>query len=243
MQEAYREDLAFIHNDGFGWLARAAAPVLLHELRRGGFSNGLVVDLGCGGGILSELIAARGFDVLGIDLSRSMIEMARSRVPQGKFRVGSILNAELPQCVGVAAVGEVINYLFDESNSKSAQSRLFRRILDALVPGGTLLLDAAGPGRVPNRCLRQHFEGDGWAVLVQAEEEARQKLLTRRIISFRKVGELYRRDEEIHRLRLLPRAELAGRLRKIGFRVRTIREYGTLQLPPGLSAFIARKVP
>src|SRR5688572_7386388 len=113
MEEAYRDDLAYIHDAGFGGFARGAGALLLGELSRRGLDGGLVIDPGCGSGILSEQVPARGFDVLGIDLSAAFVELARRRVPGGRFRVESLLTAELPPCVAVAAVGECVNYLFD----------------------------------------------------------------------------------------------------------------------------------
>ena len=51
---AYREDLAYIHDVGHGGLARIAAQRLMEELRSAGFHKGTVVDLGCGSGILAH---------------------------------------------------------------------------------------------------------------------------------------------------------------------------------------------
>ena len=48
MADAYREDLAHIHDAGFGALARSAAAVLVEALHQQGKHEGLVVDLGCG---------------------------------------------------------------------------------------------------------------------------------------------------------------------------------------------------
>src|ERR1700679_2045047 len=106
MPDAYRDDLAYIHDAGFGGYAQAAAPVLVDKLHRSGIMYGLVIDLGCGSGILSQAMFRAGYDVLGIDISPSMIALARSRVPQGQFRVGSLLTAEFPRSVAIAAVGE-----------------------------------------------------------------------------------------------------------------------------------------
>jgi 2-polyprenyl-3-methyl-5-hydroxy-6-metoxy-1,4-benzoquinol methylase len=83
MSHAYREDLSWIHDLGFGDLARHAAELLLQTLAAEGFREGLVVDLGCGTGILAEAVSNAGYDVLGVDLSPAMIEMARRRVPEG----------------------------------------------------------------------------------------------------------------------------------------------------------------
>jgi SAM-dependent methyltransferase len=242
MTDAYRDDLAYIHDAGFGGMARAAGPVLVEALRRRGFSGGLVVDLGCGSGIVSGVVAEAGYDVLGIDLSPAMIALAGEHVPGGTFRVASVISTELPRCIAVAAVGEVFNYLFDPENNASSLSKLLRRIHSALAPGGLLLFDVAGPGRVPGQGPRRIFaEGDDWAVLATLEEDAHSRILTRSITSFRQVGELYRRDREVHRQRLIPPGEVTNQLRKIGFRVRILRRYGALPLPPGLTGFLARK--
>src|SRR5262249_979672 len=150
------------------------------------------IDLGCGSGILSEQLSVGGFDVLGIDISAAMIAIARRRVPRGDFRVESMLMAELPRCVAVAAVGECLNYLFDERHSPDGVRLVLGRAFAALEPGGLLLFDVAGPGRVAGGTSKSYFEAGDWVVLVAAEEDPEQKLLTRRITSFRKVGEVYR---------------------------------------------------
>jgi SAM-dependent methyltransferase len=240
--DAYRADLAYIHDAGFGGMARAAGPVLVAALRRGGFPAGLVVDLGCGSGVVSRAVAEAGYDVLGIDISPAMIALARAHLPGGTFRVASVLSTEIPHCIAVAAVGEVFNYLFDSENCAASFSQLLRRIHSALAPGGLLLFDVAGPGRVPGRGPRRGFAvGDDWAVLVTTEEDARSRILTRSITTFRQVGDLYRRDREVHRQRLIPPAELAQELRAIGYRVRVVRGHGSERFPPGLTGFLARK--
>jgi SAM-dependent methyltransferase len=242
MAQNYGDDLAYIHDAGFGDLARNAAPFLEDALHRRGIHNGLVIDLGCGSGLLARGLSESGFDVLGIDISAAMIAMARVRVPDGRFLMGSLVRAELPSCVAVAAVGEGFNYLFDRANTKQGLSRLLRRIYKALGPKGLLIFDVAEPGRVPGRGPRRAYaQGEDWAVLVTAEEDRRRGLLTRRITSFRRVGELYRRDQETHRLRLLRRSEVASELRGLGFQVRVLRGYGPSRFVPGHVGFLASK--
>jgi SAM-dependent methyltransferase len=244
----YRDDLATIHDQGFGALAEHAAHLLVGELRRRDVTNGLVLDLGCGSGILAERVVAAGYAVLGVDLSAPLITLARRRVPSAEFVVASLLDVELPPCVAVTAVGECLNYLFDPGNTARARRGLLRRIRRALLPGGVLLFDAAGPGRVPGAggraSLRTHATGDGWAVLMIAEEDRRRRLLQRHITSFRRVegdaaGGLWRREEEVHRLRLLPPAEVLAELRRAGFRTRPLRGYRSLRFPPGLTGYLA----
>jgi SAM-dependent methyltransferase len=243
MTDAYHADLAAIHDAGYGHFARAAGPVLLGELRRRGVRDGLVIDLGCGSGILAAELTAAGYDVLGFDLSPAMIALARKRAPKARFRRQSLWAAELPPCVAVTAVGECFNFLFDDANTDAALGRLFARTYDALRPGGLFLCDTAEPGRVPGPGPQRAFrEEQDWAVLVTSEEDRERGLLTRQITSFRRVGQLYRRDHEVHRLRLRRAADLAKRLRGLGFRVRALRGYGALRFPPGYVGLLGWKL-
>jgi SAM-dependent methyltransferase len=242
MTAGYGIDLAYIHDSGFGSFARGAAPVLLDALKRTGLERGLVIDVGCGSGILAKKVRDAGYDVLGIDISRAMIALAWELVPDGQFCQESMLSAKLSSCVAIAAVGECINYTFDRGNTKQGLGKLFRRFHQALLPGGVLLLDMAEPGRVPGNGLRRTCsEGKDWALLYSAKEDAEHQFLTRRITSFRKVGEFYRRKEEVHRLRLFERSQVAAQLRDVGFHVRFLRGYGPLTFPPGYVGFLARK--
>ena len=241
MHDAYREDLAYIHDVGFGGFARAAAPVLLDAFSRAEISCGLVVDLGCGSGILSRAASDSGYDVLGIDISRAMVALAAKSVPLGSFRGGSLLTAKLPRCIAVTAVGECFNYLFDAGNTKANLARLFRRIYSALEPGGLFLFDVAVPGRVRGGSQRLFAEGEDWAVLVSTVEDRKRGILTRTITTFRQVGELYRRDHEVHVQRLLSGPTLADQLRNVGFKVRILRGYGQLRFGRGHVGFLARR--
>lgn len=240
MTKAYRDDLAYIHDVGFGDFARNSAPGLLEILRQTGITSGLVIDLGCGSGLWARELDAAGYDVLGIDISPAMIDLARRRVPQGEFRVASLLKAKLPQCDAVTSLGECFNYLFDKSSSVSELRRLFRRVYAALKPGGLLIFDIAEPGRGKGP-RQKHRSGDDWAVLLEVNEDARTNRLARRITSFRKVGEIYTRDEEVHELQLYKRSEIAKELRDVGFRVRTVRAYGAQPMIEGCVGFVASK--
>jgi SAM-dependent methyltransferase len=236
----YGEDIAYIHDVGHAEFALRSAPGILEILDRNGIGDGLVVDLGCGSGLWARELVDAGYRVVGIDISEAMIELSRKKVPEAEFRVGSLFDAEIPPCGAVTAVSEVLNYLFDEEPGGLAP--LFRRVFEALVSGGVFVFDVLGPGQVsPGATVRGLREGEDWAVISEREEEAERGTMTRRIVSFRKVGEHYRRDEEVHRVRLYKPVEISGLLRRVGFGVRTMRSYGSYPLAEGHAAFVARK--
>jgi SAM-dependent methyltransferase len=245
---AYGDDLAYIHDGGFGHVAHDAARELLARLARGvpgqdRVRDGLVVDLGCGSGILAAELTAAGYQVLGFDQSEAMLTLARRRAPRGEFRCESFVTAAIPRCRAVTAVGEVLNYLFDRANRADRLRGLFARVFEALEPGGLFLLDVAGPGRAAGaETRRRNFTvGPDWACLFSADEDARRRILTRRITTFRRIGQTYRRCDEVHRLRLYPRAEIVARLRSVGFQVSWLRGYADFRFPRGSSGFAARK--
>ncbi|MEM8778121.1 MAG: class I SAM-dependent methyltransferase [Cyanobacteria bacterium P01_G01_bin.49] len=238
----YKEDLAYIHNQGFGHLADNAVSVILNAFKESQKTQGLLIDLGCGSGITAAKLLATGYDVIGVDLSADLIAIARQRVPQGKFYLESFFNFPLPFCEAVIAIGECFNYLFDQQNTPENRLKLFQKIHDCLSVDGFFLLDIAEPGRVPNEFFRTYTETNNWVVLMTAREDQNKKQLSRKITTFRKIGELYRREQEVHHLCLLERRELLEQLRTIGFQVEILEGYGSLTFSPGHIGLLARKL-
>ena len=132
----YGPDQAIIHHENFGKLAKIAAEDVVSLLQGAGLSEGTVVDLGCGSGILARTLSEAGCDVLGVDISPAMIELAKRNAPRASFRVGSLLDAELPRAVAVTAIGEALNYATDPRAGLGELERLAGRVHGALEPGG-----------------------------------------------------------------------------------------------------------
>ncbi|HKJ69594.1 MAG TPA: class I SAM-dependent methyltransferase [bacterium] len=240
MEGIYNQDLASIHDAGFTGFAQGAAPGLLKLLRTNGITAGLVVDLGCGSGVWAQELLSAGYQVFGIDISEFMVNIAREKVPGADFRIGNIFEADIPTCQAVTSLGECICYMVSDAGGGEALSPLFERIYRALPPGGLFLFDIAEPGQVQEGTTEYTCsEGAGW--FISAEKEEHQGILTRRIVSFRRIGESYRRSGETHRLRLYDPAEIIAALRKAGFQARVSHRYGSYNLPEAHSAFIARK--
>lgn len=236
----YEHDLAHVQDAGFGELARAAAAVVADELAKAGRRDGLIVDLGCGSGILAAEMLERGYDVLGVDLSPDLLDIARTRAPGARFEQGSLWETEIPRCVAVTAVGESLNYAFDQRAGPDAVTALIRRVHGALEPGGVFVFDVSGPGRERGPGPRRDWsEGEDWLVCVEAAADDPAGLLTRRIVTFRRSQDGWRRSDERHRLRLYDPEWVRSELIAAGFDPRTAQGYGSTPLAQGHVAFVA----
>lgn len=242
MNNYYKEDLAYIHDTGFSEFALKSAPGIIEILKRY-IKQGLVVDLGCGSGLLAEKLAQEDYRVLGIDLSTSMIAIARKRVPFGEFKIGSIFRESLPHCGAVTAIGECFNYLFDPENNERTLLDLFRKVYNALNEKGVFIFDLLEPGQLKqNEVIRNFSVGNDWVVLVEKQEDQTARILTRRIITFhRRSGLQYRRSDEVHLAKLYESKKIVQALRQTGFRVRLLRGYGQYRLNKNHAVFVAWK--
>ncbi|MGH8040588.1 MAG: bifunctional 2-polyprenyl-6-hydroxyphenol methylase/3-demethylubiquinol 3-O-methyltransferase UbiG [Rudaea sp.] len=92
-----------------------------------------VLDVGCGGGILSEALAAAGADVTGIDLAPRVLEVARLHLHESGLRVDyrdisvEALAAEMPGAFDVIACMELLEHVPDPGSVIRACATLLKR--------------------------------------------------------------------------------------------------------------------
>lgn len=236
----YGPVLARVHHEHFGMVAAAAADELLLRLAAQGLTSGTVVDLAAGSGILSRRMAEAGFRVWGVDISADMLALAEQGAPGAVFVRGSLWEAELPACVAVAAVGEAFCYATDPRAGTEALEHRLATIHRVLAPGGLLLFDVAGPGRSGPDGVRRLFRTwDRLAIGVEEREAAGE--LTRAIASFVPVGDLCRRIDEEHVLRLYEPARIERMLDAAGFAYERLGRYADFVFPAGWHGFLATK--
>jgi SAM-dependent methyltransferase len=236
----YGQDLAELHNLHYAEYVNNAGPGVLAVLRQAGISRGAVLDLGCGGGQLSQRLLGEGYSPVGVDVSAAMIRLARKRVPAARFIRGSISSVRLPRCAAAVAIGEVFNYL----PSPKAMDRALRNAFQALAPGGVLVFDVKEPLPGLEKTVRTSARrGGDWAIFVEVEEDPSRRRLVRKIVTFRKQGGSYRRHDEVHRQVMYQALEVSSMLRTIGFSVRVAKGYGKFRLSPDRKVLIARKPP
>lgn len=118
--------------DGADWEVEAFD--LLGKLVAG--SGRPVLDVGCGPGRTTGLLAGRDLSVIGIDLSPGMIEIARRDHPGLDFRVGSMTALDLPD----SSVAAVVAWWSIIHLPRDVVPQAFAEFHRVLAPGGFLLL-------------------------------------------------------------------------------------------------------
>ncbi len=240
MEQPYGRDLAYIHAVGFGDLAKGAAAEIVRLLKGATIPIHRVVDVGCGAGPLTKSLADEGFEVTGIDLSEQLLEIARRVCPVARFINASVYDVSLSACEAVIALGEPLSY-HDGPRGDLRVSRFFRSVSWALPQGGMFIFDLVETGE-PSLAGRYWSQGEDWAVLAETTENSTERTLVRQIETFRRVGGLYRRGREVHRLRLFDTAAVCAELVSCGFTTTTTRSYGEQRLPPRRRVFIATRI-
>jgi len=124
-----------------------ARPFLDLVARVGVTAPGTVVDLGCGDGSTTALLADRwpAARVTGIDSSPEMLAAAPRR-PQLEFRLGDVRDWRPPEPVDVLVCNAVLHWVPDHG-------RLLVRWAEQLAPGGVLAVQVPGNFRGPTHAL------------------------------------------------------------------------------------------
>jgi SAM-dependent methyltransferase len=107
-----------------------------------GIRDGLVLELGCGTGTMTELLAADGYDMIGVDNAPEMLEIAmEKREKSGRdilYLLQDMCEFELYGTVrAVVCVCDSINYILEEEDLL----KVFRLVDNYLDPGGYFIFD------------------------------------------------------------------------------------------------------
>lgn len=152
-----------------------------------------VLDAGCGTGRITSRLAELGYDVVGVDVDASMLEVARAEAPELDWRLGDLASLDLGETFDVVLLAGNIIPLLEPHTLLDVTERLHQHVtpggvvvcgfgLDAdhLPPGCPVTLladvDAAfgldGMNPVARYSTWDHHEfepGDGYAVSIYAE--------------------------------------------------------------------------
>ncbi|MFX1480883.1 MAG: class I SAM-dependent methyltransferase [Promethearchaeota archaeon] len=97
-----------------------------------------ILDVGCGAGIpTSKYLAERGFEISGIDISETMLNLARENVPNGTYTKMDMNEIKFDENTFDALVS--VYALFHVRKKKYYQ--IFKKFYEVLKPGGILMIN------------------------------------------------------------------------------------------------------
>lgn len=238
----YRSDLALIHDLGFGFHAERCAPGILGLLEPVRQRRGLVLELGCGTGLLTRHLVDAGHRVLATDASPAMLARARRAVPGAEqIRQLVLPDDPLPRADAVVSVGHVLNYLGDAEAVTSALVAM----AGALRPGGVLAVDLCdlryGQAR---RSTPDAARVTGEWAIVSRMSVPQPDRCVREITTFVHTADgCWRRDDERHDNVLIDTAQVPTLLADHGLEAVVGTSFGSEELPAGLMTVVGIRVP
>lgn len=164
--------------------------------------DGLVLELGCGTGNMTELLASMGYDMIGVDSSEDMLCAAMEKRERSGLDILYLLQDmrefELYGTVkAVVCVCDSINYITDYQDLV----KVFRLVNNYLDPGGMFIFDLNTEYKyrelLGNETIAESREDCGFIWENEYDEGTRinEYDLT---LFVREEGQLFRRYEETH---------------------------------------------
>jgi SAM-dependent methyltransferase len=236
----YRRDLALVHHLGFGFHADRCAPGILRLLEPVRERRGLVVELGCGSGLLTRYLLDAGRVVIATDASPAMLDLARETAPDAEdVRTLVLPDDPIPAADAIVSVGHALNYLRDEA----AIDRALIAIAGALRPGGVLAIDLCDLewGEARRDAPAAGRAGDDWAIVTDFSIPAANRFFRDMAIFVRNDDGSWRRDDEHHENVLVDTSHVPTLLAPHGVEAEVKTAFGSEELPTGLRAVIGRR--
>lgn len=193
---------------------------LTELLREYNIEEGLVLELGCGTGSMTQLLAARGYDMIGIDNAPQMLQKAiEKREEQGSsilYLLQDMREFELYGTVGaVVSVCDSINYITDEEDLVE----VFRLVNNYLDPGGIFIFDLNTVYKYENLLGDKTIAEDReeGSFIWENDYDKETGLNTYHLALFIPCGEgMYRKEEELHYQQAYSLDEIIEMLKEAG---------------------------
>ena len=197
----------------------ATVEFYMEILRREGLAPRTVVDLACGTGSVTEILARKGYRVTGVDMSEEMLTEAAMKTMDMEqppmYSCQLLQNLRLPRGVDMAVCAlDSLDYILDPADCKEA----IRRAYKALNPGGIFIFDVNTPEKL--RAMDDQVfldEDDDVYCVWRGEFDEETNICSYGMDLFQREGKMWRRSFEEHREYAYSREQLTGFLKDAGF--------------------------
>lgn len=190
------------------------------------------VDLACGTGSVSVLLAKQGLRVIGVDMSEEMLTVAQQKADGLKnpprFVCQKLQNLTLPRGVDLAVCAlDSLDYITEPEDCAEAIRRVYR----ALNPGGIFIFDVNTPEKLRAMDGQVFLDEDDDVYCVwRGEFDEKTNICTYGMDLFQRQGRFWRRSFEEHREYAYSAQQLTEYLKAAGFT--DIRVYADRRMEP-----------
>jgi SAM-dependent methyltransferase len=177
------------------------------------------VDLACGTGSVTALLAEKGIPVIGVDMSEDMLTVAMQKTQDmenpPRFICQKLQNLYLPRGVDLAVCAlDSLNYVTDPADCTAAIARVYK----ALNPGGCFIFDVNTPEKL--RAMDDQVfldEDDDVYCVWRGEFDQESNICSYAMDLFQRQGNVWHRSFEEHREYAYTQQQLTDYLKAAGF--------------------------
>ena len=188
-------------------------------LKQEGLNPRTAVDLACGTGSVTAILARKGLQVIGVDMSEEMLTEASQKAfdldPAPWFICQSLQELRLPKAVDLAVCAlDSLDYITDPADCKEA----IRRTYKYLNPGGIFIFDVNTPEKL--RAMDGQIfldEDDDVYCVWRGEFDEETNICSYGMDLFQRKGNLWERSFEEHCEYAYSADQLVGYLKEAGF--------------------------
>lgn len=200
------------------------ADYLQDILKEYQIEDGLILELGCGTGSMTEILAYKGFDMIGVDNSEDMLELAMEKRTKSGYDILYLLQDmrefELYGTVrAIVSVCDCINYVTEEEDLE----QVFRLVNNYLDPEGIFVFDFNTEYKYEHVLGEQVIAEDRedcsfiWDNYYDEEEKINEYELTL-FVRDGKTPDLYRKYQEVHYQRAYALSQIKTYIEKAGLK-------------------------
>lgn len=188
-------------------------------LQREGLSPRTAVDLACGTGSVALLLARKGIEVIGVDLSEEMLCVAQQKAEgldrPPLFVCQPLQQLHLPRGVDLAVCAlDSIDYITDPKDCEAAIQRVYK----VLNPGGCFIFDVNTPNKLKAMDGQVFLDEDDDVYCVwRGSFDEKTNVCSYGMDLFQRTGNVWQRSFEEHCEYAYSAEQLTGYLRNAGF--------------------------
>ena len=197
----------------------AVVEFYLEILRQEGLKPRTAVDLACGTGSVTALLARLGMQVTGVDMSEEMLCVASQKAQETDnppvFVCQRLERLQLPRGVDLAVCAlDSLDYITNPADCAEAIHRVYK----ALNPGGCFIFDVNTPEKLRAMDGQVFLDEDDDVYCVwRGEFDEESNICTYGMDLFQRQGDVWLRSCEEHREYAYDAQTLTGYLRDAGF--------------------------